>query len=138
LAIPAVVPAQDGVRLGKQLEATLKEKNDKRRLLESFAIDDSVEQKWSCEGKDVQVFVTEYSSAQEAANVMELAVLNVAHAAIKQRLSGFGDEAYVMSDSPGTSVWVGIRQGKRYVVIHSSLDVAKKFARDISDYLVHN
>jgi len=138
LAIPLVARAQDGVALSKQLEASLKAKNDKRRLLESFETDDRVEQKWSSEGKEVQVFVCVFSSPDEATHVMELARVNVASAAVKERLPGFGDDAYLISDSRGTSAWLGVRRGKRYVVIHSSLDVAKKFGRDISDYLARN
>ena len=138
LASPFVAPAQDGVAFDKQLAASLKAKNDKRRLVGSFEDAGHVEQKWSSEGKDVQVFISEYSSSQEAMGLLELTLLNVSNAAVKKRLPGFGDDAYLISDSRGTSAWLGIRRGKRYVVIHSSLDIAREFARDISDYLAHN
>jgi hypothetical protein len=134
----SVVCAQNGVAFGKQIEASLKAKNDKRKLKKSYNAGDHAEQKWSSEGKDVDVFVYEYGSPEEAAHQMELALLYVSDPAGKERLHGFGDDGYMISDPRGTSAWLSIRRGKRYIVIHSSRDVAKKFARDIADYLAHN
>ena len=138
LAIPFVARAQDIAALSKQLEISLTAKNERRKLLESFDTDDCIEQKWSSSGIDVQVFVCIYSSTSEATRVMDLALLNIDYAAVKERMPGFGDDAYLTSDSRGNSAWLGFRSGKRYVVVHSRLDVAKKFARDIFDYLAHN
>ena len=98
LAVPIVARAQDGVALSKQLEISLKAKNDKRRLLESFETDDCIEQEWSSHGKHVQVFVCVYSSTSEATSVMDLALLNIACAAVQERMPGFGEDGHRAAD----------------------------------------
>jgi hypothetical protein len=128
--------AQNGLALGKDLEKALKAKDAKRKIKESVNAGDHVQQDWLVDGLKVSVYVYEYSSPEEAARNMALAMSGVAYAEVSEALPNLGDEAHVFTNKRGTSTSLTIRKGGVYIVIEaSSLKVAKKFAKDIADQL---
>ena len=136
LGIPFELRAQDGIALGREIEKSLKTKENKRKLKESIPAGDHAEQEWSFAGKKVLVMVYQFNSPEEAARHMELAISGIAYAPARGRQPGFGDDAYVSTDNRGTSTWLCFRLGRTYVVVNaSSLKVAREFARDIADHL---
>ena len=138
LSTPFLTLAQDGEALGKQIEICLKARNHKRELKEAIHVGNHWEQKWSSEGKNVLVLIYELGSPEEASRNLRTSLDSVAYADAKEPIPGFGDEAYLVSDSRGIYASISFRRGRRYIAINGNLKSVKEFARDISDYLAHN
>jgi hypothetical protein len=138
LSTPFLTRAQNGLALGKQIETSLKAKGKKRKLKESIPVGNHSEQRWSSEGKSVLVLVYELGSPEEASENLRTSLNSVAYADINEPIYGFGDEAYLVSDSRGISASISFRRGRSYIAVTGNLKLVKVFARDIADYLARN
>ena len=130
--------AQATKDLGKGMEASLKAKNKKRKLGDTVWDGFSYGQRWSVNGKEVEVRVFEFASPQEASRTLEESLRSVAAADVLERPHGYGDEAFLVRDARGASTSLHFRRGKRYVTIYGNLNLVKEFARDIAEYVAHN
>lgn len=136
LLAPGPSPAQGLQERARKIEQGLKAKDARRRLRESVNGGHYVNQQWAARGQEVIVVINEYTSPEEAAEMVAVAERSVAAVEVTGRLEGVGDYARYNTSRRGTFTSLILRKGSVVINIQAtSLKSAKAFAKDIAGLL---
>jgi hypothetical protein len=119
---------EQATQTGEKVERTIRTREPKWKLKESFDAGDGFHQDWKSGNQEIRVSIYVYDSPEEASNML-LKHARSSSVAGQEELSKFGDEAFVVSHHYFS--WVLVRSGRTVAVVHGppNLTVTKRFAQ---------